>query len=186
MRSAAHVLAGYLLLLIAGAVWRLVPIDFAAPDLLAVFAVYLGLTARTVTVAGNIALRMAPATLASIVLGYLADLLSGTPRGTLALAAGLVCVAGQLVQRHLILRGLLASMALAFFAGLLSGLIVVLVRVWGGMTSGDSLREFGMLMASALLTGLLGPVVFRICRAIDARFARTARERDVTLGGLVP
>ncbi|HTM21047.1 MAG TPA: hypothetical protein VL172_11080 [Kofleriaceae bacterium] len=185
MRTAAQVLVGYLLLLVLGAVWRLVPLHFAAPDALAVIAVYLGLTARTVVLGGGITLRMAPATLAAIVLGYLADLLAGTPRGTLALAAGVVCVAGQMVQRRLILRGLPASMGVASFAGLLSGIVVLAVRAWGHMTSGRSLREAGMLVVGAVLTGLAGPLVFRVCRWVDARFARTARERDVTLGGLV-
>ena len=184
MRTAVQVLAGYALLLVFGAVWRLAPITLAAPDLLAVVAVYLGLTARTVVI-GGATLRLAPATLGAIVLGYLADLLCGSPRGALALSAGLVCVAGQLVQRHLILRGLLASMVLAFFAGLLSGVILLLIRLSGGLTAGDSWREAGMLLASAVLTGVVGPLVFRMCRSIDARFARTAREREITLGGLV-
>ncbi len=34
------------------------------------------------------------------------------------------------------------------------------------------------LIASAALTGLFGPLVFRLCRFIDARFARTDRERE--------
>jgi len=84
-----------------------------------------------------------------------------------------------------ILRGLLASMVLAFFAGLLSGVILLLIRLSGGLTAGDSWREAGMLLASAVLTGVVGPLVFRMCRSIDARFARTAREREITLGGLV-
>jgi cell shape-determining protein MreD len=183
MRTAAHVLVGYLLLLCAGVMWQYLPLGFAMPDLVACFAVYLGLTARPVVVA-NQPLRMAPATLAAIILGYLADLLGGTPRGTMALAAGLVCIAGQLVQRQLILRGLLAAVGLAFFAGLLSGIIILVVRAWGGVLTGATGREAGMLFVSALLTGLMGPLVFRLCRAIDARFARTARERDAVLGGL--
>jgi len=183
MRTAAHVLVGYALLLVTGAVWRHLPLHYAAPDLLALVALYLGLTARPVIV-GNLALRMSPAALGAIILGYLADLLSGSPRGTLALAAGLVCVAGQLIHRHLLVRGRLATMALAFFAGLFSGLVVLLVRAWGGRLGLGAGREAGILFACALLTGLVGPLVFRLCRAIDARFARTARERDAALGGI--
>jgi hypothetical protein len=41
-------------------------------------------------------------------------------------------------------------------------------------------------LMSALLTALAGPLVFRLCRQTDARFARTRRERDAAAEGLIP
>ena len=38
----------------------------------------------------------------------------------------------------------------------------------------------------ALATALIGPLVWRLFRRIDAAYARTHRERDAALEGLAP
>jgi len=78
VRLAAQVFAAYALLLIVGALWRLGPFERAVPDLVALFAIYLGLAARE---------RIAPAMLAAVVMGYLADLIMGVPGGLLSTPA---------------------------------------------------------------------------------------------------
>jgi rod shape-determining protein MreD len=177
MRLAAQVFLAYFLLLVVGALWRLGPFERAIPDLVALCAIYLGLAARD---------RLAPSMLAAVVMGYLADLLMGAPRGMLAASAALVCLLGHLVQGRLIVRGLLFTAAFSAVVGLISGLLLLGLRAWVGHLSGALGSELVTVLLSALFTGLVGPLVFRLCRRVDARFARTQRERDAALEGLIP
>lgn len=175
MRLTVQVFLAYALLLVLGVVLRVLPLTRAGPDVLALVAVYLGLTARD---------RVAPAILAAVIIGYLADLLMGTPRGLLALTAGLVCLTGHLVQGRLIVRGLLFTTVFSFFTGILTGALVLTITALCGMTIASFGNEMWVLLGSSILTGLSGPVVFRMCRRVDARFARTRRERDAALEGI--
>jgi hypothetical protein len=77
-------------------------------------------------------------------------------------------------------------MAFSALVGLASGLILLGLRVWLGRFSGALGSELWTLLLSALATGLAGPLVFRLCRRVDGRFARTQRERDAALEGLLP
>lgn len=182
MRVTAHVFLGYGLVLVLGSIWRLLPIDFAAPDVIALVAVYLGLTARPVNV-GPMLLRIAPPTLGAVILGYLGDLLAGSPRGLIAFTAGMVCVVGHLVHSALIVRGRMVTIIFSTVTGATAGLVMLIVRASSGLVPGSLGGEMKTLLASALLTGLAGPLVFRLCRSVDARFARSPRERNAALGG---
>ena len=173
MRNAAQVSAAYLIILVLGAVWRLFPVQ-SMPDVVALVAAYLGLTARD---------RLAPAMAAAVILGYLADLLGGTPIGLMALTAAVLCLAGHLVHRRILVRGIGATVTIAFFTGLAGGLFVLMVRAFYGYMPAGLWADMGVLFGSAVLTGLAGPLVFRGCRAVDTRFARTFRERDLALDG---
>jgi hypothetical protein len=46
--------------------------------------------------------------------------------------------------------------------------------------------ELRQLALVAVATGLIGPLVWKIFRRIDAAYARTHRERDAALEGLAP
>jgi rod shape-determining protein MreD len=177
MRLAAQVFAAYALLLIVGALWRLGPFERAIPDLVALFAIYLGLSARV---------RVAPAMLAAVLMGYLADLIMGAPAGLLAVDAGLICLIGHFVQGRLIVRGRIFTMVFSAAVGLASGLILFALRAWFGRWSGALGSELWTLFLSVLATGLVGPLVFGLCRRVDGRFARTQRERDAALEGRIP
>jgi rod shape-determining protein MreD len=154
--------------------WRLLPFERAAPDLVALSSVYLGLTARH---------RLAPATLGAVVVGYLGDLLNGTPLGMMSLIAGILCILGHVIHRHLIVRGLAVTLAVSFFTGVVAGVLSLILRAYAGLIPPGAGMEFTMLMTVALMTAVVGPFVFRICRMIDYRFARTYRERDAALEG---
>jgi rod shape-determining protein MreD len=176
MRIAALVAVMAGLIVVFGAMWPHLPLGRAFPDLVALVAVYLGLTART---------RLAPATLGAIMAGFLADVLMGAPTGAQALVAGLVCVTAHLVHRRLLVRGWLVASLLSVFAGLGAGLATLAVRSYFDAMPAGLGSELGLVLGSALLTGLVGPLVFRLCRAVDARFARTERERELALEGVV-
>jgi cell shape-determining protein MreD len=177
MRLVAQVFLAYFLVLVVTALWRLVPIARAIPDVVALSAVYLGLAARE---------RLAPAMLSAVVMGYLADLLIGTPTGLLSGSAGFMCLLGHFVQGRLIVRGPMVTAAFALVVGLVSAAVLIALRAWLGVLSASFSSEVVTGLVSALLTGLAGPLVFRLCRQTDARFARTRRERDAAAEGLIP
>lgn len=175
MRVAAQVMLGYVLVLLLGALYPSLPfVERAAPDVVALCAVYLGLTAHT---------RLAPSMFGAVVLGYLADLMVGSPRGVLALTAGIICIMGHVAHRGLIVRGWTVTLVFSFFVGLAAGLVVMALRAYLGLGGGGFGSELWLLLGSSILTSLTGPLVLRLCRIVDARFARTYRERDATLEG---
>ncbi len=173
MRIAAQVFLGYALVLVFTSALHLLPLGRGMPDVVALMAMYLGLTARQ---------RLAPATLGAVLIGYLADLLVGTPPGLLSFVAGVTCITGRGIHRGLIVRGWRVTIGISFSAGLFAGILTLMIRMSEGLTPGGA--ELGVLLWSAFLTGLLGPFVFRLCRMVDARFARTYREREAAIEGI--
>jgi rod shape-determining protein MreD len=180
MRTATLVLAAYFLCTLATATWRLLPVPFAhdaLPHIGALTATYLGLNART---------RIAPALAGSVVLGYLIDLVSGAPVGfgalTLALS-GLVAVG---VQRRILVRGLTMTVAFCGFVGLVASALGWFIRVAYEIQRAPMGTELLHLAKATLATAIVGPLVWRLFRRIDAAFARTHRERDAALEGLAP
>src|SRR5690606_7307788 len=161
------VFAAYGLLLVVGAIWHLTPLGDAVPDVVALAAVYLGLTARR---------QLAPAMCGAVVLGYLADLVVGSPPGLLSLTAGVVCAGGHLVQGGLLVRGRRCTAAFSLGAAVFAGLFVIAARSATGLLHGSVAGELRGLAAGALVTAIAGPLLFRFFRLVDARFARTQRE----------
>ena len=176
MRIAAQIGASFLLLLLLGAVWRLFPLSVLAPDFVSLVAAYLGLTARN---------RLAPSMAGAITIGYLADLLYGTPVGLMALTAGLVCGVCHLIQGRLLVRGWIFTAVFSALTAFAAGLFVLAIRATFSLLPLGFAQGIGAVFMAALATGLLGPLVFRGCRQVDARFARTPRERDAAAGGVL-
>lgn len=180
MRSATLVLVAYALMLVLGVVWPALPVPILGdtpPDIAAVTAGYLGLTARR---------GPAGAVGAAVVVGYLADLLSGAPRGLLALSAGLVCVSAIGVQRRILVRGWALTAGFAAASAGLAALASLIIRAaLHGPVAGLRLEAWG-LVRLAVAAALFGPAAIRLYRRIDAAFARTHRERDHALEGLAP
>ncbi len=172
------VLVAYFACVIIGAVWRLLPwIHDAVPDLGALTAAYLGLTARR---------NIAPAVGGSVILGYLVDLISGAPPGFLALVLGLTCVIARAVQQRIYVRGTTMTVAFSAFVALVAGIVAMFVRGIYHVPSAAITLDLRHLALVALTTCVIGPLVWRIFRRIDAAYARTHRERDAALEGLAP
>ncbi|MEZ4404748.1 MAG: hypothetical protein R3B06_32310 [Kofleriaceae bacterium] len=180
MRSAALVLIAYALMLALAVVWPALPIPILGdtpPDVVAVTAGYLGLTARQ---------GAAGAVGAAVVTGYLGDLLSGAPRGLLAMVAGLVCLAALGLQRRILVRGWVLTAGFAFTAAFLAAFASIVVRALMGGALAGLRTEVWALIRLAVTSGLVGVAVVRLYRRVDAAFARTNRERDHALEGLAP
>ena len=178
MRTASIVLATYAILVVVGALWHTLPVlPGQGPEIAAIASVYLGLTARR-TLAGAVG--------ASIVIGYLADLLSGAPVGLYALVSGIICIIGHLVHRRIVVRGVRFTIAFSIFVALASSFLVAVLRWVTSQPTGTGLSEAIAILGPALPTAVLGPLLLRLLRRVDAAFARTHRERDAALEGLVP
>ena len=179
MRTATIVLVAYFSCVILGAVWRLMPwaIHDAVPDLGALTAAYLGLTARR---------NVAPAVGGSVVLGYLLDLICGAPPGLIALVLALTSIIARAVQQRIYVRGATMTIAYSAFVALVAGILAMFVRALYHVPSAAMSVELRQLALVAVATGLIGPLVWKIFRRIDAAYARTHRERDAALEGLAP
>ncbi len=174
MRIFAHIGVAYLLLVLLGGIWRVTPFQVITPDLTLIFAVYLGMALRS---------EIWKSTAGIVAIGYLADVLSGAPRGLSSVVMGTVCILCRLLSSRLLLRGRLFIGTFTFFAALCAGLMTIGLRAYFGAGMGGVWDESLVLCGSAFLTALLAPIVFRISRGLDARFARTQREREAVREG---
>ena len=180
MRTATLVVLAYLMSVIVAAFWRFLPTTLvrdAVPDIAALTAAYLGLTARR---------DAAPAVAGSVVIGYLVDIISGTPAGLMALVCGLTCLAARTTQQRILVRGTAMTMGFSAFVALVAGVASLFVRALYGVPRPSFATELSHLAFVTLSTALIGPLVWRVFRRIDAAFARTHRERDAALEGLAP
>lgn len=180
MRTATLVLCAYALCVIVGACWRLLPAQLvrdAVPALGALTAAYLGLTARR---------TLAPAVGGSVTIGYLADIISGTPAGLGALVLGITCLVTRSAQQRILVRGAAMTIGFSAFVALVDGVVGLLVRAVAGVKLAGLGVELSHLLLAVAATALVGPPVWRLFRRIDAAFARTHREREAALEGLAP
>jgi rod shape-determining protein MreD len=177
MRTATLVLVAYVLCLIVASIWRLLPgpMHDAIPDLGALTAAYLGLTARR---------TLAPAVGGSIALGYLVDLISAAPPGLIALVLGLTGLVARAIQQRIYVRGATMTIAFSGFVAIVASLLALVVRAVYGMPRAAAATELRHVALVAIATAIIGPLVWRVFRRIDAAYARTHRERDAALEGI--
>ena len=178
MRTATLVLVAYLLCVAVAAIWRFLPwVRDAVPDLGALSAAYLGLTARR---------HVSPAIGGAVALGYLVDLISGAPPGLFAFVLGLTALVARAVQQRILVRGAALSIAFSGFVALITGVLALVIRVVYRMPTTTLSIELQHIALATIATAIAGPLVWRMFRRIDAAFARTHRERDAALEGLAP
>ena len=177
MRTATIVLVAYCFCVIVAAAWRVLPgpLHDAIPDLGALTAAYLGLTARR---------NVAPAVGGSIALGYLIDLISGAPPGLIALVLGLTGLVARAVQQRIYVRGTSMTIAFSGFVAIVASLVGIIVRAVYRMPRAALAIELKHLALAAIATAIIGPLVWRVFRRIDAAYARTHRDREAALEGI--
>jgi hypothetical protein len=175
MRVLAHIAVAFLLLVVTGTVWRITPFHVIVPDIALIFALHLGITAGRSPISH--------ATMGVIWIGYFADVLSGSPRFMSAAVLGAICILCRLASGRLLVRGRLFIAAFSFVGAMAAHLLLVGLRLYFGAGAGPALDELFMIAGTALLTAVVAPAIFRLCRAIDAKFARTEREREAVREG---
>ena len=176
MRVVAHILAAFLLLAVTGGIWRVFPFDVLAPDPALVVAVFLGASARG---------RLWECTIAALLIGYIDDVLSGAPRGLGAFVLGTIAVLMRLASARLLVRGSVFIAIICFVAAVVAAALTLAARAAFGAGGPPLELEVMSVVGSAFLTALIAPAIFRMCRAIDGRFARTEREREALREGLL-
>jgi rod shape-determining protein MreD len=174
MRILTHIAVAFVLLVIVGAVWRVTPFEVVAPDVALLAALYLGVSIRS---------PLWEATVAVLAIGYVHDVLAGAPRGLGALVLGAVCILARVVTARLLVRGVVFISVLAFVATIAAAVLTLLVEVLFDAAVAPLGAELVAILGSAVLTALIAPAGFRLCRAVDARFARTQREREALREG---
>jgi len=179
MRTATIVLVAYALCVIVASVWRYMPgfTHDAIPAIGALTAAYLGHTTRP---------HRVPATAGAVVLGYLYDVVSGTPPGMSSLVLAMTADVARATQQRIFVRGTAMTLGYCVFIALFASLAKVVVSVIFGIPRPSFVLELQHIALIALATGLVGPIVWRLFRRIDAAYARTHRERDAALEGLAP
>lgn len=177
MRTATIVFAAYLLCLIVAVVWRYMPgfLHDAIPAVGALTAAYLGHTTRPYRV---------PATAGAVALGYLVDVISGTPAGMSSLVLAATAEIGRATQQRIFVRGAAMTIGYCGFIAVVASVARILVSVIWSMPRPGVALELQQMVLTALVTALVGPLVWRLFRRVDASFARTHRERDARLEGL--
>ncbi|HET6612974.1 MAG TPA: hypothetical protein VFG83_13330 [Kofleriaceae bacterium] len=172
MTILAQVLVFYVLLVVVNGLWRLLPAAGIAPDLAVIAAVYFGLISQR---------PVAASTAGAIAVGYIADVLFGAPRGSFALAAGVVCVVCHLVGQRILIGGWLSAALVTAGAAVLADMVVILARTGtaAGSLPGES---FGALCLGALMTAALAVPVFRLGRFVDGRISHPEASAGIDIG----
>ncbi len=169
-----------MLCVLVAAMWRYMPgiTHDAIPAIGALTAAYLGHTTRPF---------MLPVTAGVAILGYLIDVISGTPAGLTSLVLGMTSDVARRTQRRLFVRGTAMMIGFSAFISLIASLMQLLLRAMFNVSKiGSMSLELQQMALVAVATALTGPLVWRLYRRIDAAFARTSRERDAALEGLAP
>jgi cell shape-determining protein MreD len=177
MRTATIVLVAYVLSVIVASVWRYMPgfMHDAIPAIGALTAAYLGHTTRP---------YRAPATAGAVVLGYLQDVISGTPVGMGSLVLGMTAAIARTTQQRIFVRGTAMTIGYSAFIAVFAWIAKLVVCVFAGIPRPPAALELQHMALIAFATALVGPLVWRLFRRIDAAYARTQRDRDAALEGL--
>ncbi len=174
MRIFAHIGVCFVLLLGVGALWRVTPFEVVAPNVALLFALYLGVSGRS---------TLWEATVAVLAIGYLHDVLAGAPRGLASLVLGVLCILARVVTARLLVRGAVFVAVVAFLGALAAAVLTLLVEIAFDAAVAPFAAEVVAAVGSAALTALVAPAGFRLCRSVDALFARTQREREALREG---
>jgi rod shape-determining protein MreD len=180
VRTATIVLVAYFLCVLVAAVWRFMPgfTRDAVPAIGALTAAYLGHTTRP---------HILPVTAGVAILGYLIDVISGTPAGMTSLVLGMTSDVARRTQRRLFVRGTSMMIGFSAFVSIIASLSQLLVRAVSNISKiGSVSLELNQIALVTFSSALMGPLVWRLYRRIDAAYARTHRERDAALEGLAP
>lgn len=179
MRTATLVLVAYMLCVVVASIWRYLPgfTHDAIPAIGALTAAYLGHTTRP---------HRAPVAAGAVVLGYLIDVISGTPVGMSSLVLATTADIARSTQQRIFVRGTAMTIGFCAFIAVFASLSKIVVSFVFGVPRPPVGLELQQMAMTALSTALFGPPVWKLFRRIDAAYARTHRERDAALEGLAP
>lgn len=159
-------------------------VSWPLPDLGLLVALYAGLTCRF-TGGAAAALRDAgPLAMLGlgVAMGYLSDVICGTPIGLRALGLGLLLLGLRAVATQLLVRSPGAVMAVAGIVVLLFRALLCLLLLVLDSSADAALAGWRAALLQALTTGLLAPLGFHVLSRIDARLWRDPRAQGLGYG----
>ncbi len=163
------------LLLVQSVLLQLLPVSLPTPAFGVLVAMHVGLSSRW-TVSSSVVVGFC--------LGYLFDLVSGTPRGTHALVYSVLALTTALLGPRLTVRGFFLRTATGLIVTLAGGLLVAAVRLLAG--SGSPAGGFRIVLLDAALTAALAPLVLALLDRLDGRLDAARGEAGLVARGSKP
>jgi rod shape-determining protein MreD len=157
-RGTMFVALGWAALIATASLAAILRLQVVVPDLCLLIVLYLGLVGR----------GTAPSLVGiALVLGYLQDLFSGSPRGLHALAMGAVMVVARAASSRLLVSSMWQQVLVTFLAALVHGALVLALSA--PMYDGEAMQSLRLIPTTALFTAALAPLLFALFRRIDRR-----------------
>ena len=151
-------LAAWAALIVTASLQALLPWPIPTPEVMLLFVLYLGLGGRGVA-SSHVAV--------ALVIGYLADLFSGAPKGLHALTLSIAMLLARGASSRILITATWHTVALAFGATVVHSL--VLIALTAELYGDSPLYALRVVPLTSLTTALLAPVVFSFLRGLDRR-----------------
>lgn len=159
-RAVVMILAVYGGLIVTSSLQALSPWRIPTPEVALLVVLYLGLGGR----------GTAPAHVAvALVIGYLADLFAGSPKGLESLTLAVAMLLARGASSRLDVATPWHTMIIALVAALAHG--VVQLGISSSLYGGDAAAALRLVPTTALTTALAAPIVFAWLLRIDRRLA---------------
>lgn len=157
-RAIVMVLVGYVALIVTSSLQALSPWRVPTPEVALLIVLHLGLGGRG-TAPSHVGV--------ALVLGYLADLFAGAPKGAHCLTLGIAMVLARGASSRLDVATPWHTMVIALFAAAAHGLL--LIAVSSSLYGGEPAVALRLVPTTAVATALLAPWAFGLLRRIDRR-----------------
>jgi len=97
---------------------------------------------------------------------------------------GVTCLIARAVQQRIYVRGAAMTIGFSGFVALVAQALAIAVRAIYRIPVSEAWIELRHMALVAIATALVGALVWKIFRRIDATYARTHRDRDAALEGI--
>lgn len=157
-RAVVMILAAYVGLLAVSSLQALSPWRLPTPEIGLLVVLYLGLGGR-----GSASAHVGVA----LVIGYLADLSAGAPKGLHALTLALAMVIARAASSRLDVATPWHTLVIAAAAATAHSLVQLALS--STLYDGETLASLRLVLPTALATALVAPLVFSLLRKLDRR-----------------
>jgi rod shape-determining protein MreD len=159
-RAIVMILAVYVGLIVTSSLQALSPWRVPTPEVALLVVLYLGLGGRG-TAPGQLGV--------ALVIGYLADLFAGSPKGLESLTLGVAMLLARAASSRLDVATPWHTMVIALVAALAHGLLQLAIS--SSMYAGDATAALRLVPTTAVTTALVAPFAFRLLHRLDRRLA---------------
>jgi rod shape-determining protein MreD len=163
-RAIAMIATAYATLILTASLQALIPWHLPTPELMLLIVLYLGLGGR----------GTAPAHVGvALVIGYLADLFGGAPKGLHALTLAVAMVLGRAASSRLMVSAPWHVFAIALGATVGHSLLLIALstQLWGD----EPLAALRLVPSTAITTAIAAPLAFALLRRLDRRLVPDPR-----------